>query len=75
MWLDFITAFRPHTIRSFTRPMITEWRDLLTKRAIFIDINRSRAPVEAIIDVIFRERHIGPKEGTNKEDVHLVVTD
>lgn len=75
MWPDFITAFRPHTIRSWTRSMITEWRDLFTKRGIFIDNNRSSPPVEAIIDLLFRVRHIGPKEVTNQEDGHLVVTD
>lgn len=54
MWLYFITVSRPHTVCSWTRPMISEWRDILTKRGIYLDMVRTRVPAETMIDVIFR---------------------
>ena len=61
LWNDFITAFRPHTLRTWPRSVIIEWRDLLTQRGIYIEPNRRRSPIEAIIDILYREEHIGPK--------------
>lgn len=58
IWQDFITAFRPHTIRSCTRPMIVEWKSLLHHRGIYLDGNRERQQIEAVIDVLYRKNHI-----------------
>lgn len=63
MWLDFITAFRPHTIRTWNRAFIREWRELLMTRDVFVDKDRTRAPVETLIDLLYREKHMSRTEG------------
>lgn len=57
-WLDFITAFGPHSVRSWTRPMLAKWADFLTKRDIFVASGRKMSRAEAIIELLYREEHI-----------------
>lgn len=40
IWPDFISAFLPHTLRAWNRPMIVEWKALLNRRGIHADTNR-----------------------------------
>lgn len=68
LWQDFITAFRPHTIRTWTRPMLCEWKGLLAQRGMFIDPNRNRAQHEAIIDILYREQHAQGSTPAEKDD-------
>lgn len=65
LWQDFITAFRPKKFRSLTREVLIEWRDLLTQRYIYIEPNRKRSTTENIIDIIYSEKNIGPKNEIN----------
>ena len=65
LWQDFITAFRPHTIRNWPRATVIERKDLLTQRGIFIDPDRKQPPAEAIIELLYRIDHMGIK--TDKE--------
>lgn len=42
LWTDLISAFRLHTVRSWTMQMITEWRELLIRRIIYVKPGRTR---------------------------------
>lgn len=72
LWTDFISSFRPHTIRSWTKPMLHEWRDLLIRRGIYVQTVRTRSPYEAIIDVLYWPHYANPKdmmdEGKNQHE-------
>lgn len=41
--------------------MIAEWKLLLNERGVFVDPNRDRLQVEAILHLLYRNRHIGVK--------------
>lgn len=65
LWRSFITSFRPHTVKTWTRSNLIEWTDLLTSRGVYVDDNRSRSPTEAIIDLLYRSSHISCKDMSN----------
>lgn len=50
---DFITEFRPNTIHSLNRPMVTEGSENFDKRCVYVDYDRYRDTTEAIIDLLF----------------------
>lgn len=58
LWQEFVTAFRPHTIRSRNHPMIAEWKSLVEEIGVYIDIDRDRHQKETIIDMLYRKTHI-----------------
>lgn len=58
-WSDFITDFRTHTARSWTSPRVSEWRDLVTKRYIYVDEDRKTNPADSLIDILYRENMQG----------------
>lgn len=64
MWSDRITNFMPHKVWSWTRPMASEWRNLLTKRGIYVDDDRKRDPAEAFIEILYQEEHVLRNEVT-----------
>lgn len=59
LWSDFITAFRPHTIMSWSRATQVEWRALLAQRGILIDRSRTGPVAAPIINILYRPDHIG----------------
>lgn len=65
LWKDFITAFRPHTLRVWTPPMLVEWKELLLDIGIHLYSNRERQRVELIIDILYRKSH-QPRISTEK---------
>ena len=68
LWKDFITAFRPHTIRSWPRTTVIEWRDFLMQRGIFIDTERTKPPVESIIETYYIWRNSpDPKKNPHRK--------
>lgn len=75
MWSEFITAFRPHTIRSWTRQMIVEWSDLLNKRGIYVENDRVKDPSEATIDLLFRNHNIGTSKPAPSHEAVNETTD
>lgn len=58
LWLDFTTAFRPQTIRTWTRPEVAVWADFMTSRGVHVNEGRSRPKQNAIIDLLYREEHV-----------------
>lgn len=42
LWEDFVSAFRPYTIRAWTRPMLVEWKGLMAQLGLYITENRCR---------------------------------
>lgn len=57
MLSDFVNAFRPHTLRAWTMPIIVEWKSLLVQRGIHHDINRERQQIQTIIDILYQREH------------------
>lgn len=53
LWIEFITSFRPHTIRSWSKVQLHEWIDLLRNRGFTIKTTRSRSSYESVIDVLY----------------------
>lgn len=42
LWENFITPFRPHTIRRWTKGNLIEWIDFQTSRGVHLDVDRAR---------------------------------
>lgn len=61
LWEMFISSFRPHKIRSWTWRNLIEWVELLTSRGIHLHNDRSRSPIEAIIDILYRNSRVSCK--------------
>lgn len=55
MRMGLSTAFRPHTIYSWNRPIMEERRDLLTQTGIYLDPNRKWHTSEVVIDVLYSD--------------------
>lgn len=58
LWSDFLTAFRPYTIRNWSRPQVATWIGFLTSRDIFITKKRDQTRWSAIVDLLYRPEHI-----------------
>lgn len=58
LWKNFITSLSHHMIRSSTRPPVIDWRGLSTSRGIYLNLDRTRLPPDANVDVIFRSAHV-----------------
>lgn len=58
-WHDFINAFHPPTIHSCTRPIITEWSDILTQSTVYVNSDPRHRPLEPTVDLLYLESHIG----------------
>ena len=63
LWLDFITSFRPHTIKTWEKPYCITWTEFLTDRGVFVEKGRKQSRTQSIIDILYRDNHI-PCEGT-----------
>lgn len=68
LWLDLTKAFRPHTVKAMSRPMVTEWTDVLHQRGIYVDNRHGVSCHVAMIQVITRATFV-PAE-TNDDDLH-----
>lgn len=66
-WGNFITSFRRHTIRSWTKGLKINWVDLLTCRGVHVSNDKTRPVIQNVIDIIYADRHV--KEGPNKQVV------
>lgn len=58
-WSDFITLLPPHSIRCCKRSVQVKWRALLSQRDIYIDRIKPSPIIGALINVMYRETHIG----------------
>lgn len=58
LWLDFITEFRSHSIRSWTRPILATWMDFLIDRDVYVITGRSTSRSEAIVELLHLDAHI-----------------
>lgn len=59
LWCDFITTFRPVKLRSWPKPTLIEWVDILIMRGIYIIPDLGTSATEKLIDLLYREYHIG----------------
>lgn len=57
LWIDLIKSLRPHTI-SWTRPVHTEWRDLLKTIDIHLDPYSTRAMTDLFMYLLYRKVNI-----------------
>lgn len=69
MWFDFITAFRPHKIHTWSRPEMYERCYLLKQRNLHVEVGRSISTKNALIDVLHRRKHI-PSNNKSEASVH-----
>lgn len=60
LWLDFMTAFRPHTIRTWGRATLIDWTEFLIRQGVFVDKGRHISKTQALTNVLYREQHIPP---------------
>lgn len=60
----FISALRPHTLRTWNAPMVVERKALLIERGIFLDPNRECLRIEAIIDILYRKCHVSTNDNS-----------
>lgn len=60
LWDDLLTAFRPHTIRSWTRTEEGRWVALLRANGVHVDYDRAFLKTELLVRVLYRTHHIAP---------------
>lgn len=72
-WYDFVKAFRPHTIRSWYRPIMTEWCALITKRGLRLDLIRGKPMSEAIIDILYKYLYNGTNDSTEFLSINKAI--
>lgn len=58
LWKYVPTAFRPHTVRRWTRANLIDRADLLTSRDVFVDDNRSLPHTECLIYLLYRTKYV-----------------
>lgn len=51
-WMDFITAFRPAAIKTWTRSETSSWEAFLESRGINLEKNRKKRKAQSIIDAL-----------------------
>lgn len=59
IWADFITTFRPATNRTWEKPALVKWVDLLATRGIQVRQDRTSSPTTKFIDLLYRECDVG----------------
>ena len=61
LWTDFITAFRPQTIKLRERGTVTKWYELLDSRKVYLNSSMNTArkthKAQLIIDLLYRDRY------------------
>lgn len=55
LWLEFITALRPHSIKSWPRSMIISLAHLLLDREVHVEAARGTNKAQSLIDLRFRD--------------------
>lgn len=60
MWMDFITAFRPQTIKLWDRPTVLKLHELLMNKGIHIEFGRKTHKSRLIIDILYHEKYHSP---------------
>lgn len=53
LWEDFITAFRPETIDSWSRSTATDWASFLRRRGIGLRTDRRKTKIQLIKEVLY----------------------
>ena len=59
LWEEFISVFRPGTIKNWNIALLTRWINYLSKNDIFIEKGRRKDKAQKLIDLLFRDTHIG----------------
>lgn len=62
------SAVRPHTVSTWTRPLQIWWFDLFTRRGIFVEETRTTATVTCLIDLLYKDAHIGTDKGPQPQE-------
>lgn len=58
LWEEFISVFRPCTIKNWDISLLTRWISYLSKNDIYIEKGRNKNKAQKLIDILFREKHI-----------------
>lgn len=66
LWSEFITAFRPQTIKLLKRGTVTKWYELLVSRNVGMGATRNSPKYQLIIELLYKYKYY-PQ--TEKEEV------
>lgn len=51
---DLVSAFRPHTVMAWLRPILTQYIDFIVSRGVYIDEGPNSNRHEAVIEILLR---------------------
>lgn len=64
LWEDFLTAFRPHSIKTWNRSAQARWTCFLRERGVHVGTDRNVRRGQNLIDLLYRMDHIGSDKST-----------
>ena len=67
LWIEFISVFRPHTIKSWDHLLLTRWINLFRMNDVYVERGRSCDKAQKLVDLLFRKDHIG-SDGSEDDD-------
>lgn len=56
--MEFISAFRPHTVKHWKLPLLPKWTTFLIKRDVYVKKVRRVDKVQDLIYIMYRDCHI-----------------
>ena len=66
LWIEFITVFRPHTIKLWNHLLISKWIRLFKTNDVHIEKGRTGDKAQKLVNLLFRAEHIGT-DGVEKD--------
>lgn len=78
LWIEFISVFRPHTIKLWDHLLLTGWISMFKQCDVHIEKGRAADKAQKVIDLLFRKNHIGGDDSVSavtqeekcKEETH-----
>lgn len=58
LWSDFLTAFRPDSIRSWTRAQVTTWVYFLHDQGVHVERPRNQSRWDNLVNLLYIRSHI-----------------
>lgn len=55
IWLNFISAFRPHSLQVYRKGLTSKWYQLLRFHGVHVDSGQENSRAESLMRLLFRE--------------------
>ena len=62
LWIEFISVFRPHSIKLWNHLLLVKWTKFLLANGVHVETGRSMDKAQKLIDLLFRDVHIATQD-------------